>query len=448
MKLVPVIKRIRQGQPESLKGLARMNKDLKTENLNMEEIAQHVKVLTGEDLDEICQLSGRSDDDVWEARWILHSLILYANEFGQPNGQDLHLSEGDSVKPSKPWLCHDERYLNLWVKDLPFHLENLKDVHRLVQENALMITCDEKSGYDHVNLQESSQTYFGIQFGGFYMTYTTLPFGWKASPFIYQSIEFFVTSYLRQLDVINALYIDDRFAVTGGSKNSDDAMLEASKITYMILQLLTRLGYTLSLSKCSLIPGTCKKFLGFLVDSVKQAYILPDDKKLTFIDLRKSILSMDEVDLRTLQRFCGKCISLTLAVPGCKLFCREVNAAISTCIKNSRKIKVLGPLRDELMHWRFLDTWTGYSKWRPEFHKVIELSTDSSGFRYGASVKLEASTMVLGDYWDTNDCRPIHEKEADAVLKSLQSLGSSLQDSRVDLFTDNMAVIAAWENQG
>ncbi|XP_063402448.1 uncharacterized protein LOC134686696 [Mytilus trossulus] len=97
MKLVQVIKRIRPGQPESVKGLARMNKELKTENLNMEEIAQHVKVLTGEDLDEICQLSGRSDDDVGEARWILHSLIIYANEFGQPKGQDLQVSEGDSA---------------------------------------------------------------------------------------------------------------------------------------------------------------------------------------------------------------------------------------------------------------------------------------------------------------------------------------------------------------
>ncbi|CAG2201247.1 unnamed protein product [Mytilus edulis] len=223
----------------------------------------------------------------------LRNTLFYIKRIVRENFNWVHQTFGK--EPSKPRLCHDERYLNLWVKDLPFHLENLKDVHRLVQENALMITCDEKSGYDHVNLQESSQTYFGIQFGGFYMTYTTLPFGWKASPFIYQSIGICVTSYLRQLDVINTLYIDDRFVVTGGSKNSDDAMLEASKITYMVLQLLTRLGYTLSLSKCSLIPGTCKKFLGFLVDSVKQAYILPDDKKLKFIDLRKSILSMDQV---------------------------------------------------------------------------------------------------------------------------------------------------------
>jgi hypothetical protein len=56
------------------------------------------------------------------------------------------------VEPTKPRLCHDDRYLNLWVRDLPFHLETLRDVHRLVGENALLVTTDEKSGYDHVRL--------------------------------------------------------------------------------------------------------------------------------------------------------------------------------------------------------------------------------------------------------------------------------------------------------
>ncbi|CAC5379177.1 unnamed protein product [Mytilus coruscus] len=81
---------------------------------------------------------------------------------------------------------------------------------------------------------------------------------------------------------------------------------------------------------------------------------------------------------------------------------------------------------------------------------IVEIITELKEMRtlYGASVKLEASTMVLGDYRDTNECRPIHKKEADAVLTSLLSLCSSLQDSRVDLFTDDMAVIGAWENQG
>ena len=355
-----------------------------------------------------------------------------------------------TIEPSKPRLCHDERFVNLWIKDLPFRLDTLKDVHRLVDKHALMVTCDEKSGYNHVRLDDDSQTFFGIQFGGFYMVYATLPFGWKASPFIYQSIGISVTSYLRKLSVCNLLYIDDRLVITkgGNSGNEEDVYLEAKRFVYCLLQLLTRLGYTVNLNKCSLEPSTCKRYLGFLVDSVQEAYVLPEDKKGKFIQLREFILSKEDVDVRTLQRFSGKCVSMSLAVPGCKLFCREVNAAISQCLRNSRNVKVSGPLREELEHWRFLDGWKGYSRWRSEFHKKVEVFTDSSGYRYGACVELGEEKLVLGDYWKDGDTRPIHIKEADAILKSLLSLNEALQNSRVDVFSDSMAVIGSWNSQG
>jgi hypothetical protein len=155
---------------------------------------------------------------------------------------------------------------------------------------------------------------------------------------------------------------------------------------FSLLELLTRLWYTLALNKCSLKPSNCKRFLGFLVDSVQEAYILPDDKKGKLIELGEFILSKEDIDVRTLQRFTGKCISMSLAIPGCKLFCREVNAGISRCLKNSRSFKVEGSLRKELVHWKF--------KWRPEFHNRISMYTDSSGFRYGATINLN-----IGDYW-------------------------------------------------
>ena len=255
-----------------------------------------------------------------------------------------------TIEPSKPRLCHDERFLNLWIKDLPFHLETLKDNHRLVQKNGLMVTFDDKSGYDHVKLRESSYIYFGIQFGGYFMTYTTLPFGWKGSAFVYQTIGMCVTSYLRSLSILNTLYIDGRFAVSNPTLDGPGHKESSACLTYVVLQVLTRLGYTLSLNKCSLEPSTCKKFLGFLVDSEKQAYILPVDKRMKFSELREFILSLDEVSLKTLQRFCGKCISMSLAVPGCKLFCREVNAAISYCIRNSKIITVTCALKEELTY--------------------------------------------------------------------------------------------------
>lgn len=90
-----------------------------------------------------------------------------------------------TVESSKPRLCQDDRILNLWVKDSVFHLKTLTDVHRLVNEGACIETTNEKSGYDHVRLSVESQRYFDIQFGGYVMVYTGLPFGFKASPYIY-----------------------------------------------------------------------------------------------------------------------------------------------------------------------------------------------------------------------------------------------------------------------
>ena len=39
-----------------------------------------------------------------------------------------------TVEPNKPRLCHDERYLNCWVKDMPFSLDSLLDLTRYVEE--------------------------------------------------------------------------------------------------------------------------------------------------------------------------------------------------------------------------------------------------------------------------------------------------------------------------
>lgn len=169
-----------------------------------------------------------------------------------------------TVEPSKPRLCHDDRFINLWTKDLPFHLETLKEAHRMISHGAYMITCDEKSGYDHIRISESSQTYFGIQFGGYFLCYTTLPFGWKGSAFVYQTVGMVVTSYLRSKSILTMQYIDDRLGVASLS-DEEDPVMSGMKVAYVLLQVLTRLGYTLSLHKCSLIPKTRVKYLGFLI---------------------------------------------------------------------------------------------------------------------------------------------------------------------------------------
>ena len=96
-----------------------------------------------------------------------------------------HLVLPITIEPSKPRLCHEERFLNLWISDLPFKLDHLADLPRYVLPGHFQTTFDDKSGYQHVRLHPSSETYFGLEWDNFFFVFCTLPFGWKASAYIY-----------------------------------------------------------------------------------------------------------------------------------------------------------------------------------------------------------------------------------------------------------------------
>ena len=81
------------------------------------------------------------------------------------------------VEPTKPRLCHDERFLNLWIRDLPLTLDYICNLPRYVAHNHFQSTMDDKSGYDHVRLSPKSRTFFGLEWCGWYFMYNTIPFG-------------------------------------------------------------------------------------------------------------------------------------------------------------------------------------------------------------------------------------------------------------------------------
>ena len=60
------------------------------------------------------------------------------------------------MDPTKPRLCNDNRFLNLWVKDTPFNLDSISSLQpRYVSPSSFKSVCDDKSGYDHVTLSRS-----------------------------------------------------------------------------------------------------------------------------------------------------------------------------------------------------------------------------------------------------------------------------------------------------
>jgi len=352
-----------------------------------------------------------------------------------------HLVLPITIEPSKPRLCHDERFLNLWIKDSPFQLDTLKEIPRIIEKNSLMTSLDDKSGYDHILLHPNSRKYFGLQFGSWYMVFNVITFGFKASAYIYQSVGLVPVSYCRSLGVPCLLYIDDRLLAELKGHFKDSAL----RSLFIVCQVLIRLGYFLNLKKCVLSPTTTLRFLGMLVNSEELAFIVPEDKKMKFIEIREVILAEHHIDLKTLQRFAGKCISLILAIPSAKLFTKEVNRAISTTSKNSRPVKLVGELRQEIEHWRFLDTWSGCAPWRSEKHLQITLASDSSLYKWGAVVLGADSSEEFSDLWEKDDDRPIHIKESHALLNALVSKREAIAHHRVDVYVDNLPLVQSWE---
>ena len=320
-----------------------------------------------------------------------------------------HLVLPLTVEPAKPRLCLDARFFNLWMRDMPFSLDKLVDVPRYVFKGSYMTNCDDKSGFDHVLLSACSQTYVGFEWKGYWFVCVTLPFGWKISPYIYHTIGLAASGFLRAQGVPCSLYIDDRlngelltssgpWSVLRACRQEQFRRDAAAAAIFCVLSVLVYFGYTIGISKSVFIPTTSLEYLGLVVDFAKLSFLVPERKIVSWASLREHILACKKyVDVKTLQRFQGKCVSFSLAVPATKLFIREMSSAIASASANGL-VSISSASREELMHWRFLDSWQKFLPWREEKHLGLTLSTDASGYGWGCVVHLPSGDQTISDY--------------------------------------------------
>ena len=180
------------------------------------------------------------------------------------------------------------------------------------------------------------------------------------------------------------------------------------------------------------------------MDSHAQSFSIPIAKREKFAVLREYILARKQVTLKTLQRYMGKCAFFAMCVPGGRLYTRSMARAVSLAHRNSRLVVLTQDLKDEICHWEFIDTCAEWLPWRREAHIPLQIITDSSGFAWAGVTPVG----TMRDYWPRDDSRPIHLKEAEALVKTLQCILDQIKNSRVDALVDNQAVIKAWENEG
>ena len=309
-------------------------------------------------------------------------------------------------------------------------------------------------------MSADSQQLFGFEWLGWWFVSVTIPFGWKNSPFVYQTVGLASSSFFRDFGVVCTLYIDDRligeiFSESGNwsrpieFRDAEFSAKAAEAALYIVCRVLVALGYFIGINKSVLSPMPRIVYLGMLIDSNTLSFSVPHDKRVKFAKLREDILTRpSNVSLKSLQKFLGKCMSFSLAFPGAKFFVREISGAIGRASRGAN-ISLNSALRQEIQFWRFLDSWEGYIPWRKEGHVDLHLSTDASSFRWSATVHFPSGDFSLGDYWSEDQKgENINVKEMWAVLKTVQSLPQTIRDCRIEMQVDNMATLHAWEGKG
>ncbi|CAC5394879.1 unnamed protein product [Mytilus coruscus] len=306
--------------------LGRVKSLVRTEDLSDDDCKRHFTSITGEDAAQILELATApvNGDNL---KKLLHVTVILANEIGKPAGEDLrHVENEDSgdedPSPKKKNKNHDL-------------LQRVADLEKSKEDNDVNT---QNSGFPHLSTPEwEKKAQFDprstFQHIRKHTTWVTLD-GDKPANAVH---------HITKLDILTLQYIDDRLLITSGKPHLPHGNINT--ISYALVELLTRLGYTLSIKKSRFDPSQSIKFLGFFIDSEHKCFHLPSDKKLSFIALRELILKSEKVSVKTLQRFAGKCVSMNLAIPAAILFCREVNAAISSGIKNSRDVNISGDLK-------------------------------------------------------------------------------------------------------
>ena len=145
------------------------------------------------------------------------------------------------------------------------------------------------------------------------------------------------------------------------------------------------------------------------------------------------------MELVTLQKLAGKCISMALAVLGACLFTNDTNMAISRAFCFSRPIPLLCCSQSSNRALVVLDSWDGFLPWQTERHRHVQLCSEASSFALGGVLGPETISAVTSDFRpDSHLHCDTATKEPLALANVLESSASSISNSWVDVFVNSM----------
>lgn len=386
----------------------------------------------------------------------------------QPATQATHVSRAflipkqvGGIASGKWRLIVDFRVLNLSLGDLRFKYSSLKDLVHRMERGSYMVSFDLQDAFFHVPVAVGDRKFLTVNINGELLEFTTIPFGLKCSPYIFEHVMRpvvgilqnprgvcrkepsgqFLATYWRANLAVNVLpYLDDFLLWTSDRES-------CGWLAQLIVGICDELGLSLKMEKSQLTPTQMLNHLGIMVDSRNLRFVAPPEAIRKTKQLASDLLQvarLHRASARSIAKFTGKAQSLGLAVPTIRFFQVHLHRCLAT--KTSWKDKVWlsrGALK-ELEFWsKFLERYQSKS-FDPGIRPSWILETDASCSGWGAylhSAGEESPPLLASGFWTTKEAsQHINVLELDALLRAVRMWVSNFAPGVLEVVTDNMVV--------
>ena len=319
---------------------------------------------------KICSLH---EDFVTEQvdKWLLQSVIEATpiSEIGVAsieNGLTVALDEFGSPKR----LCLHTLFVNNSCRDLVMKLPNVPEFAAMVRPGYLMAKFDLKSGFLQILLKLCNRRLYRFRWRGKLYQFLVMPWGAKYATAVFQRLQDAVVFVLRSLNICCVNYIDD-LAICFDSVGPGQPLRSQNTINFTV-NLLTSLGYFLSIQKCTFSPQLEMVFLGIGISPALRAYFITEEKNLKLRRLAATIASETHLTVKAVQKWAGFLNSLSLVLPHTRFWLSPFFASING--KKEQDIIPVTPLiRESAMHWIKRDYNKRYLHWCSQSAETLQV---------------------------------------------------------------------------
>lgn len=352
-----------------------------------------------------------------------------------------------SSNKGKKRLILDLRYVNKHLQTQKFKFEDWKTFQNYLIKDGFLFKFDLKSGYHHVDIHNSHQTYLGFSWSvegeTKYFVFSVLPFGLSTAPFAFTKVCRPLVKLWRFHGIKIVIYLDDGFSIA----ETFPACMSNSNF---VKSSLIRAGFIPNEEKSVWIPCQICEWLGIILNTREGALRLPEKRIVSLISsVNEAISSFPFVTARRLGQIAGKIISMSAVIGNVsRLMTRNIYRAIEARFDWDSPLYLCGNLEvlRELQFWfnnvNDLNIRKLFSHQPPS---IISYS-DASSVACGAFI-VSCGELVAHKMWSEGEASMSSTwRELKAIQYALYSFVHFLKGQSVHWFTDNQGAVSIIKN--